>query len=148
MVRSSCGKDVNAEKSKVCEWVKLPAPSTTHMHPSLLGDRELPDTAGPYDCGSGVAEGCGEDCGEDCGDAEAGVEVEESQPPKAAWQPVAQYVSVFPVIRQRMFVAGGAQRDHYHTIRQLNSNVLHIGRLGYKYRRCYRRRYCLESRCA
>ena len=77
MARSSVGKDVKAEKSKVCEWVKLPAPSTAHMHPSLLGAKEFPDTAGPYDCGSGV--------GEDCGDAAAEVEAESEAPqlPKA-----------------------------------------------------------------
>ena len=45
MVRSSVGKDVKAEKSKVCELVKLPAPSTTHMHPSLVGAAESPDAA-------------------------------------------------------------------------------------------------------
>lgn len=56
MARSSAGNDVKAEKSKVLEWVKLPAPSTVHIHPSLLGANEFPDTAGPYDCGSGVAE--------------------------------------------------------------------------------------------
>ena len=49
MARSSAGKDVKVEKSKVLEWVKLPAPSTVHIHPSLLGANEVPDTAGPYD---------------------------------------------------------------------------------------------------
>lgn len=58
MVRSSVGKDVMAEKSKVCEWVKLPAPSTTHMHPSVLGADELPDAAGAYGCGCEVADVC------------------------------------------------------------------------------------------
>lgn len=47
-----------AEKSKVCEWVKLPAPSTTHMHPSVLGADELPDAAGAYGCGCEVADVC------------------------------------------------------------------------------------------
>ena len=46
MARSSVGKDVKAEKSKFCEWVKLPAPSIAHMHPSLLGAKEFPDAGG------------------------------------------------------------------------------------------------------
>ena len=75
MARSSFGKDVKAEKSKVWEWVKLPAPSTVHVHPSLLGVKEFPDWAGPYDCGSGVADACG--------DAEADAELEAPQLPKA-----------------------------------------------------------------
>lgn len=77
MARSSAGKDVKAEKSNICEWVKLPAPSTVHIHPSLVGAKELPDTAGPYVCGSGVAE--------DWGDAETGMvaELEAPQLPKA-----------------------------------------------------------------
>ena len=48
MTRSSVGKDVKTEKSKVCEWVKLPAPSATHRQPSLLGVKELPGTAGAF----------------------------------------------------------------------------------------------------
>lgn len=81
MTRSSDGKDVKAEKSKVCEWVKLPTPSTTHVHPSLLGTREFPDTAGPSVCGGGVEEGC-EDADAEAG-AEARAEAEEPQLPKA-----------------------------------------------------------------
>lgn len=64
MTRSSDGTDVKAEKSKVLEWVKLPTRSTVHIQPSLLGANEFPDSAGPYDCGSGV------------GEAGAGAEVE------------------------------------------------------------------------
>ena len=72
MARPSVGKEVMVEKSKVCEWVKLPAPSTIHTHPSLLGSSEFPDTAGPLVWGCGVAEGCGD------GEADA----EEPQLPK------------------------------------------------------------------
>ena len=75
MARSSLGKDVKAEKSNVWEWVKLPAPSTTHVHPSLVGIKEFPDSAGPYDCGSGVAVACGA--------AEGDAEMEAPQLPKA-----------------------------------------------------------------
>ena len=77
MARSSDGKDVKAEKSKVCEWVKLPTPSTDHMHPSCLGVLEVPDAAGAFVSGAGV--------GEDWGAAEAatGAELEEPQLPKA-----------------------------------------------------------------
>ena len=91
MARSSAGKDVKAEKSNICEWVKLPAPSTVHIHPSLAGVKELPDTAGPSVCGSGFAEGPGA--------AEAGVVagLEAPQLPKADWHPVPQYVSELPV---------------------------------------------------
>lgn len=82
MIRSSVGKDAKVEKSKVCEWVKLPAPSTTHMHPSLLGANEFPDTVAPVCWGCGVAD----DCGDTDGDAGAGsgAEAEEPQLPKAA----------------------------------------------------------------
>ena len=59
IARSSSGKDVKVEKSKVWECVKLPTPSTVHMHPSLLGGGELPDAAGPFDWVSGVAEASG-----------------------------------------------------------------------------------------
>ena len=79
IARSSVGKNAKVEKSKVCECVKLPAPSTTHMHPSLLGASEVPGTAGPFVWGCGVAETCG--VAEGCGDAETGAE--EAQLPKA-----------------------------------------------------------------
>ena len=77
MARSSVGKDVKTEKSKVCEWVKLPAPSDTHRHPCLLGVKELPGTADPLVWGCGVDEGCAD------GDADGDGEAEEPQFPKA-----------------------------------------------------------------
>lgn len=73
IARSSAGKDVKAEKSKILECAKLPAPSTVHIQPSLLGAKEFPDTAGPYDCGSGVAEA----------GAEVGAGLDAPQLPKA-----------------------------------------------------------------
>ena len=88
MARSSEGKDVKAEKSNVCEWVKLPAPSTVHIHPSLLGSKEPPDTGGPYDDGSGVADDGGDadldaEAGEGAAEGEAEAGLETPQLPKA-----------------------------------------------------------------
>ena len=97
MTSSSVGKDVKVEKSKVCEWVKLPTPFTTHTHPSLVGADESPDTAPPVVWGCGIEEGCGDaDAGTEA-DAGAGTEEEEAQLPKAAWHPVWQYDSEFPL---------------------------------------------------
>ena len=78
ITRSFVGKDVKVEKSKVCEWVKLPALWTTHIHPSLLGAKEFPDTACPFGWGCGAAEGCG--VADSCGDGDA--DAEEPQVPK------------------------------------------------------------------
>ena len=81
MARSLVGKDVRAEKSKICEWVKLPAPSTTHMHPSLFGVKDFPDTADSSAFGCGVAEGCRDEKVE-AGEAEAETGAEGPQLPK------------------------------------------------------------------
>ncbi len=64
MARSSVGMADKTEKSKVCEWVKLPAPSATHKHPSKFGAKEFPGTAGPFVWGCGVAEGCADGDGD------------------------------------------------------------------------------------
>ena len=126
--------------------MKLPAPSTVHTHPSLLGANEFPDTAGPLDCGSGVAEACGE--------AEAGVEpesvLEEPQLPNADWHPVPQYVSELPM----GFLSNDSRRCYcgkgviYHTTQKPSNNVLHMRHSDYRYKRCYRRTSCLVSQCA
>lgn len=65
----------NLEKSMICEWVKLPAPSTTHAHPTWLGTGERPDVSGGEEVA--VADGTG-----------AGWD--DAQVPNADWHPVPQ----------------------------------------------------------
>jgi hypothetical protein len=49
------------EKLKTCEWVKLPAPSTTHAHPTFWGTGERPVEDGGLFFGVAVADGTGAD---------------------------------------------------------------------------------------
>lgn len=78
LTSSQDGMLVRAEKSKTCEWLKLPAPSTSHVHPNLLGTGERPvEEEGGLGVKSTVADGDGAD-------------LDEPHVPKAGWQPFSQ----------------------------------------------------------